>query len=81
MRPWGIVNLFVLRQYQGQGEAISPLYSLRRPELESGSPARPGIVAVALADRRARETEADADGNVGRWDRKARENVERGREI
>jgi hypothetical protein len=31
----GIVNLFVLVQYQGKGETASPLASLRRPKLES----------------------------------------------
>jgi hypothetical protein len=31
----GIVNLFTLMQYRGKGEAVSLLYSLRQPGLES----------------------------------------------
>jgi hypothetical protein len=37
---------------------------------------RAGIVSVALDDTRARQTDADTDKNVERWDHRRRETIE-----
>src|SRR5262249_24503033 len=64
---------------QGRG-SLNSLF-LRRPGPETCSPARPDIVFVALADRRARKIDVDTDGNVGRQAQRQRGTVERARRL
>ncbi len=60
----GVVNLWKARTTRGRERGERLCTEAMQPGLESGSPARLGSVSVALADRRAQQTEVDTDGNV-----------------